>query len=211
MKILYRIVNALLALSVFPIVVFLDLVWFRVSPSVVDYGLEEKVSVKFIIDVITGKENFWHEMIFNNTSGSSITWPAALDPVKGRLITFAVCFVLILLIALFILIWSICTSKRLPVMIASVGGLISTIVMICCFNSAAGLIMDGTINIVSVFSTGWLASLLGGFISVDLLSLGGFHSALIFVFVGLIVWSGAYYLIELGEPKEEEKTSKHNK
>ncbi len=209
MKVLYRIVNALLAAAIFPVVIFADLIWFRLSPTMIDYGLEEQISIKFLVDVITGKETFWHELFFGANAGP-ISWPAALDPVKGRLITFVVCFVLILLIALFIIIWSACSSKRLPVMLASVAGLIATIVMISCFNSAAALLMNGTINVAGIFSSGIIASLLGSFISVDLLSLGGFHSGIIFIFIGLIVWSGAYYLIELGEPAEE-KEKKHSK
>lgn len=201
MKALYRIVNGLLAAAIFPVAIFVDLVLFRLSTTIFEAGLEEAISVKFIIDVITGKEQFWHEMIIKNSSGFS--WPVALDPIKGRLIAVAVCFVLVLLISLFIIIWSCCSNKRIPVLAASVGGLISTIVMIACFNSAASLFVSGSINLVSLFSTGWLASILGNFVSVDLLTLGGFQSGFIFIFIGLIVWTGAYYLIEIGDTDEE--------
>lgn len=201
MKALYRIVNGLLAAAIFPVAIFVDLVLFRLSTTIFEAGLEEAISVKFIIDVITGKEEFWHEMIIKNSSGFS--WPVALDPIKGRLIAVAVCFVLVILISLFIIIWSCCSNKRIPVLAASVGGLISTIVMIACFNSAASLFVSGSINLVSLFSTGWLASILGNFVSVDLLSLGGFQSGFIFIFIGLIVWTGAFYLIEIGDTDEE--------
>lgn len=201
MKALYRIVNGLLAAAIFPVIIFTDLILFRLSTSVIEAGLEEAISIKFIIDVITGKETFWHEMIIKKSTGFS--WPVALDPIKGRLIAFAVCFVLVILISLFIIVWSCCSNKRIPVLAASIGGLITTIVMIACFNSAATLFMDGTINLVSLFSTGWLASILGSFVSVDLLTLGGFQNGIIFVFVGLIVWTGAYYLIEIGDTDEE--------
>lgn len=203
MKVLYRIVNALLAAAMFPVIIFADFIAFRLStPFVETVGLQESISIKFIIDVITGEEYFWHEMIFKNGTGS-FSWPVALDPVKGRLITFAVCFVLIVLIALFIIIWSICSSKRIPILAASAVGLIATIVMIACFNSAAALFVDGTISVLSVFSTGWLASLLGNAVTTDGLILGGFHNGVMFLFIGLLVWTGAYYLIEIGEPKEE--------
>lgn len=207
MKALYRIVNALLAAAVFPVVIFVDLILFRLSTSMFDAGVEENISIKFIIDVITGKENFWHEMIIKNGSGE-FAWPNALDPVKGRVITFLVCFVLILLIALFIIVWSAISNKRIPVLIASSAGLISTIVMIACFNSAAKLFIDGTINIVNLFTSNWLVSMFGSIVNVDLLSLGGFHNGLIFLFVGLIIWTGSYYLIELGDNEEENKKAR---
>ena len=201
MKALYRIVNALLAASVFPVAVFVDLILFRLSTTIAEGGLEESISIKFIIDVITGKEAMWYDLIMSNSSGFS--WPAALNPIKGRLIACVVFFALALIASLFIIVWSCCSNKRLPVIIASAGGLISTIVMIACFNSAAGLFMDGTINILSVFSSGWIMSLAGKFVSVDLLSLGGFHNGFIFIFIGLLVWTGAYYLVELGDTEEE--------
>ena len=207
MKALYRIVNGLLAAAVFPVIIFVDLILFRLSTNIFPAGIEEAISIKFIIDVITGKEEFWHEMIIKKASGN-FTWPVALDPIKGRLIAFAVCFVLIILISLFIIVWSCCSNKRIPVLAASIGGLVSAIVMIACFNSAAALFMDGSINLISLFSTGWLASILGNFVSVDLLSLGGFQNGLIFIFVGLIVWTGAYYLIEIGDTEEEKQKAR---
>ena len=202
MKALYRIVNALIAASIFPVVIFVDLFLFKLSTSFANAGLEESFSVKFIIDIITGKEAFWHDLILSDAP-TSFSWPAALNPIKGRLITCAVCLVLVILIALFIIVWSCCSNRRIPVLIASAGGLISTIVMIACFNSAAALFIDGTINLFSVFSGGWFVSLVGNFVSVDKLMLGGFQNGFIFIFVGLLVWTGAYYLIEIGDTEEE--------
>ena len=75
--------------------------------------------------------------------------------------------------------------------------------MIAVFNSAAALFVDGTINIVNVFSSNWFVSLLGNAVTTDGLILGGFHNGIMFLFIGLLVWTGAYYLIEVGEPKEE--------
>ncbi len=203
MKYLYRIVNILLALLMFPVVIFSDLVAFRMSTSIIDQvGLEESFSIKFIIDIITGKETFWHEMLIENAEGP-LTWPAGLDPIKGRLITFVVCFALVLVAMIFIIVWSCCSNKRIPVLAASVAALISTIVMIACFNSAAKLIVDGTINLVSMLSSNLLVSLLGNVVGFDGLKLGGFHNGMIFVIVGLLVWTGAYYLIEIGDTPEE--------
>lgn len=205
MKYVYRIVNALLAAAIFPVVIFIDLISFQLSTSLADVGLEESISIKFIIDVITGKESMWHNLIFGEGESLSISWPAALDPIKGRLIAVAVCFALILLIAIFVIVWSACSNKRIPVLSASVAGLISTIVMTICFNSAASVLMDGTINIVEIFSSNWIISLLGNLVLVDYLGLGGFHNVVLFLFIGLIVWSLSFYLIEIGEPKEEKK------
>lgn len=207
MKALYRIVNALLAAAVFPVVIFMDLIYFRISTSLADAGLQEGISIKFIIDVITGKETFFHDMLIKET-GLTLSWPEALDPVKGQLIATFVSFVLIIIAALFIVIWSICSNKRLPVLIASVTGIVSAIVMIICFNSAAAPIMDGTINVIKIFSSNWLIGLLGNVVSVDYLGLGGFQTGIIMLFISLIVWTGAFYLVEMGETKEEKPAKK---
>lgn len=208
MKALYRIVNALLAAAIFPAAIFLDLIFFRASTSIADAGLQEGISIKFIIDVITGKETFFHDMLIDKAGLSSLSWPQELDPVKGQIIATLVFFALALVAALFIVIWSICSNKRLPVIIASAAGLISTIVMIICFNSFAAPIVDGTINVIKIFSSNWLIGLLGNMVSVDHLSMGGVHTGMIMLFIALIVWTGAFYLVEMGETKEEKPAKK---
>lgn len=203
MKYLYRIVNVLLALLMFPVVIFSDLIAFRMSTSLIDQvGLEESFSIKFIIDILTGKEAFWHQMLIENTEGG-FSWPPELDIIKGRLIAFAVCFVLVLVAMIFIVVWSCCSNKRIPVLAASVFSLISTIVMIACFNSAAKLIVDGTVNLISILSSNLLMNLVGTVVGFDGLKLGGFQNGMIFVIAGLLVWTGAYYLIEIGDTPEE--------
>ncbi len=212
MNYLYRIVNAVLAIVMFPVVIFSDLIAFRAGTSFFqEVGLQDSISIKFIIDVITGKETFWHEMLIENANGS-FTWPAGLDPIKAHLIAVLVCFVLALLACVFIFFWSIFSNKRIPVLIASVAGLISTIVMIACFSVVATRIVDGTVNLISALSSGWLASIASGVVSIDGLMLGGFQNGMIFVFAGFLIWTGSYYLIELGdEEAAKEKAEKKSK
>lgn len=210
MKYLYRIVNILLALSIFPVVIFTDLIAFRLGTSIIDeVGLQESISIKFIFDVISGKETFWHEMIIENSSGT-FSWPAALNPIKGYLIAFVVGFALALIACLFIIFWSIFSSKRIPVLIATATGLVSTIVMIACFGAAADMIVDGTVNLISALSTGMLSSIVANFVGVDGLMLGGFQNGMIFVFIGLFIWTGSFYLIEIGD-NDAEKAAKNKK
>ena len=79
------------------------------------------------------------------------------------------------------------------------------------FNSVAKLLMDGTINVVELFTSNWIISLLGEIIVVDYIGFAGFHNAIIFLFVGIIVWTLSFYLVELGEPKEEKSKEKVKK
>ena len=205
MKYLYRIVNILLAAVMFPTVIFSDLLAFRVSTSLFsEVGLQEAISIKFIIDVLTGKETFWYQMIVENASGPFV-WPAGLNPIKAHLIATLVCFAIALVACLFIIFWSIFSSKRIPVLVSTAVGIISTIVMMGCFDVVANRIVDGTVNLVSALSASWLANIAGSFVGIDGIMLGGFQNGMIFVFIGLLVWTGAFYLIEIGDPEDEKR------
>ena len=199
MKYLYRIVNALFAAAVFPSALFLDGILLRASTSLFDYGLEETFTFMRFINIFLGKETFFGIPY----EPGSMSWPSALDPAKGRLIATVVFFVLALVAAIFIIVWSICSNKRLPVAIASLAGIVSMSVSTGCFRSATGLLTKGIINPVQLFSDGWLASLLGGIIKIDRLEFGGFQNGIIICFLLILVWTGAYYLIEIGDSKEE--------
>lgn len=211
MKYVYRIVNALLAATIFPVVLFLEFVLIRLSTSLFEAGLEETLTLKHIIGFFTGSDTivgFTYDDI-KKTPGIP-EFPVALEPVKAQLIATVVAFAIAIIAAIFIIIWSICSNKRLPVVISSVIGIASVITMNVCFNSAVAPIIDGTINVVKIFSSGWLVSLLGEIIFVDTLCFAGFQNGMIIVFLSLLIWTGAFYLVEIGEPKEE-KLSKRAK
>ncbi len=208
MNYLYRIVNALLAAVVFPIILLMDFIYFRIGTTVVDAGLHETLSVMDIIDIVRGEHYF--SFIFDGIKSSSFTWPEAFGIINGRLITSGVCLALVIAVAIFIIVWSICSNKRIPVVAASAFGLISTIVMTACFKSATSVITTGVIGVKDVVSGGLLTSILGSLVKIEAISLAGFQNGLIFLFVFLLVWTGCYYLIEIGEDKEAKiKTDKH--
>lgn len=203
MNYLYRIVNALLAAVVFPIILFMDFVYFRIGTTVVDAGLHDTLTVKDFIDIVRGEHTYSY--IFEMASDSNFQWPEAFSTINGRLITSGVCLALVIVVALFIIIWSICSNKRIPVLAASGVGLISTFVMTTCFSSAASVITTGVIGVSDILSQGILTQLVGNLVKIEAISLAGFQNGLIFTFVFLLVWTAAFYLIEIGEPKEEKK------
>lgn len=208
MNILYRIVNSLLAAVVFPIILLMDFIYFRIGTTVVDAGLHETLTVLDMINIVRGEHHF--SFIFDGIKSSSFSWPEAFDIINGRLITSGVCLALVIITSIFIIVWSICSSKRIPVLSASFFGLVSTIVMTACFKSAASVITTGVIGVSDVMSGGLLTSLLGNLVKIEAISLAGFQNGLIFTFVFLLVWTGCYYLIEIGEDKEPKvKADKH--
>lgn len=200
MNYLYRIVNALLAAVVFPIILLMDFIYFRIGTTLVDAGLHETLSVKDMIDIVRG--DHYYSYIFDGIKSSSFSWPEAFDVINGRLITSGVCLALVVVIAIFIIVWSICSNKRIPVAAASGLGLVSTIIMSACFKSAASVITTGVIGIKDIMSTGILTSILGSVIKIEAISLAGFQNGLIFLFIFLLIWTGCYYIIEIGEDKD---------
>ncbi len=212
MKYLMKVVNALIAAAIFPVAIFLNFIFVQIGTTesansilqlfgtdIPGVGIEESLSIYNFYQIYKG-DHYLSDLL-KNSSGPFV-WPQALEPLNGRLIAFAVFFVICILIALFILIWSICSDKRLPVIIAAAGGILSAIIMIACFNSAANELISGTIPLLSLFEQGLITDLLGGLVGVDTLMLGGFHSGFIIIFVSIIVWTGAFMLVDIGDTKE---------
>ena len=129
MKYVYRIVNALLAAVVFPAALLQEFVLFRLSTSIVEVGLEETLTLKQIIGFFLGTERLMGFTYDDIKSPGAFEFPKALDPVKGYLIATVVAFALALVAAIFIIIWSICSNKRIPVIVSCVLGIAAVIVM----------------------------------------------------------------------------------
>jgi len=223
MKYLYRIVNILLAAAVFPIVIFLDLVKIRIgdglgellgaftggteSSSLLPVGLEEGISIKFLIDVYTGKGEgtFWHQLLMNSSESGSFNmrWPEALNGIKAELITIAVCFVIVLLAALFIIVWSCISNKRIPVVAGISVGTISLVIMRIVFEPVSELIRTSVSITDFIADGGIISTLAGSIIKLEDVIPGSFWIILLFLFIGLAIWTGSYYLIEIGDSPEE--------
>ena len=211
MKYLYRIVNALLAAAVFPAALFLEFVLIRLSTSFLEAGLEETLTLKHLIGFFLGTDDIVGFTYQDIKSPNGFELPAALEPVLGQIIAVIVAFAIAIIAAIFIIVWSICSNKRIPVLAASVIGIVSVIIMNACFNSAAAPLIDGTINVVELFTSSWLVSLLGNVVFVDTLCFAGFQNGIIIAFVLILLWSAAFYIVEIGEPKEEKTSKKTNK
>ena len=211
MKYVYRIVNALFAAAVFPSAIFLEFVLIRLSTSFLEVGLEESLTLKKIIGFFTGSDTIVGFTYAEIKSPEGFVFPEALNPVKGQLIAVVVAFALALIAVIFIFVWSICSNKRIPVVIAAAAGIISIVVMNACFNSAVTPLVEGTINVLDLFTTNWLVSLLGNVVFVDKLCFAGFHNGIIICFAVILAWTAAFYLVEIGEPKEEKKAAKVKK
>lgn len=214
MKVLYRIVNILLAAALFPCTLFLSFIHFGIKLDIADAAVVESLSLMRIINIVTGKDRASTILSFFESDSGSFLWPSEFQPINTRILIFVIAFFLMLVIGLFIIIWSICTKKRLPILIAAVLGLASVITMNTAFDSFAAEILQGNIDIVNaLMGSGIIASLAGKFLSVSQFYLDGFQNADLFIYIALIAWTVIFYLLDLGDEeikkeKEEEKAKK---
>ncbi len=232
MKYVYRAVNALIGILTILAAFFVRFIGIEISTgsSLESFfnkltddaagrvGIMEELSIKRIVDIVNGKDEY--SFLLEKLEGKPFLWPKELHPLNTRLIVFAVSFVLIILIALFVIIWSCCSNKRIPVLAAGVAALILSIVLIVSFRSAATDIANGTVGfsdfvISKVLGSGTIANLIGGFAGgavVFIFTLCGLQNAFVILSIALIIWTVMFYLVDLGDPEvKQEKEAKKNK
>ena len=233
MKTVYRIINAMMAAGVFVAAFFANFVKITIgtNSSLDEFFSElskgestgiavaETFSIKRFIMFFTGKDPL-SVMLKINTS-KVFLWPDEFNVMNVRLGLIVGSFVLMLALALFVIIYSCISGKRLPMLITGIVGVALAIVFIRAFNSIAYDILSGEINVVdyvvdSILGEGVLVGLLGSVASsavVIYLTLAGMHIWLFVLFLGIAMWTAIFYLVDIGDPeakklREEEKKSK---
>ncbi len=224
---IFNVVTIIIALIIYPVAYSINLILIQVSTNdslswifelinqeggenkIGGMGLEVTLSIKRIIAIINGEDSYSFIMDYIKPTDEGFVFPAALQPIKAKLIVFAICFVIALLIALFIIVWSFISKKRFPVLIASVAGTVTTIIMMAVFGSASNFLTSDAFSIASLAGdSGWLTGLLMGVVQIDTFALAGVEIGFLAVFIGILVWTGAFYLVEIGDEKEPAKKHK---
>ena len=207
MKYVYRIVNALLALAVLAVMWFVDLIYIEAGLSITDKAvMYESFSAHEILQIFQGKGDYaFLASIFQNSSGV-FKWPEQFNIINARLIAILILVFLIILSVIFIIVFSCVSNKRIPVVISSAFGLLCQIAIIPVFSSIAGEFTGGNINVISSLAgTSILTTLGDALLDIEALELGGIQNGIILLFIALIVWTGIFYLSELGENKAPSK------
>ena len=208
MKYVYRIVHGLLAAAVFPAFVFLQLFYAELSsPVSTKYGMSIEFSVKRAIDFLMGNDRLNAIVSFDDLKGE-MSWPAELDPIKAALICLCVFAVLALITALFLVVWSCISNKRLVYLIAGGAGLAFVAAMMICFVPISNFIESDYFNIGAVLSDGLVAQIAGGFVNVDRILLGSFANGMLILYIAMVVWTGMFYITDIGAGEKKEKKSK---
>lgn len=210
MEVVRRIVSALLAAAVFPAVLFLDFIYVKISPTFADIAVEESITVARLLDIVQGKDPVSKWFGFGE-AGTSVSWPQALDPIKPALICFAVFFALAVITAVFVIIWSAVSKNRLGVFCGGLAGAAFTVASKIAFTRAAAPLLAGSINVGTMFSEGWLASMIGEVVSVDALAFAAVPIGMMILYIGIALWTGMFWLSELGESPEDRASQSKKK
>jgi len=202
MKALNRIVTALLAIAVFPVAYFTDLITVYMHATIYDSNIVENLSVKRIVELFTGDGLF--AGVFNKDNMSGI--PEVLLKFKGNFIVFAVCFALALLIALAIIIVAAATNSRKTTAALGAAGILCLIGMKIAFSDIAAAVDAGKLTLGSLTDMSFM-NLFG---KIVLVTMSTAPAVMTVLFLAILIWNVAFIVIDLGE-EQPKKKAKHAK
>lgn len=202
MKALNRIVTALLAIAVFPVAYFTDLITVYMHATIYDSNIVENLSVKRIIELFTGDGLF--AGVFNKDNMSEI--PEGLLKFKGNFIAFVVCFALALLVALAIIIVAAATNSRKTTAALGATGILCLIGMKIAFSDIAAAVDAGTLTLGSLTDMSFM-NLFG---KIVLVTMSTAPAVMTVLFLAILIWNVAFIVIDLGE-EQPKKKAKHAK
>ncbi len=207
MKILFRVVAALLALCVFPAAYFLSFFKFAISAVVMNIADDVSIhsAVKFFADpdspagaLLRDTGGFWKN-----------EW---IEPLKPAGISFLVFFALALVLALVIFFFAAFSNKRLVVTCLGVAGVLAMIGVYISFGRFAAPLLDGTITLTSIISTEELSfllsitvSLLGSVVELKMFQLTSATLVMSLIFAGIAIWGLAFIITQDENERKKER------
>lgn len=201
MKALNRIVTALLAIAVFPVAYFTDLITVYMHATIYDSNIVENLSVKRIIELFTG-DGLFADLV----KGGASELPDGLLKFKGNFIAFAVCFALALLVALVIIIVAAATNSRKTTAALGAAGILCLIGMKIAFSDIAAAVDAGKLTLGSLTDMSFM-NLFG---KIVLVTMSTAPAVMTVLFLAILIWNVAFIVIDLGE-EQPKKKAKHAK
>jgi hypothetical protein len=207
-KIIYRVVTALIALCAFPAAIFAPIVRVVGEVSITDSYVYEQLSLWDVYSLFFSKDSTFSGFAegMNLTDGVKETMPA--------LIASGCCLAAALILAVIIACFAAFSNKKLVNVFLSAGAVCAVIAMFLSFNGGfARPFTDGTISVsdLGLIEWGIINSLLDVFVAIKVLQITSAGFLLIIVFAGVLLWTLAFVLTELGEPKKDLQKGMKNK
>ena len=197
-RIVYRVVSAVLALCVIPLAAFVPLLRIVGSISLMDSYVGESLSIYDVYSL------FFSEHSTFDGLGKNYVLTDAVRSLMPKLITSGVCFALLLLISLVVLGFAAFSNKRGVILGLSAGALVTVIVMFGTFGAFARPLTDGTLSVgdLGVIGEGILGTIVSSLVSIKVLQLTSAAFLIAIVYAALFLWSVAFTVTEIGEPKK---------
>lgn len=215
MKYVYKIIAALGALAVIPVVFFAKTIFYRIESAA--------MSAVFYIGQLLGNQeitNFLKEnngvvpesiansnsiydltQLFSTFSSEGETDLSKFESLIGPVSVFAIVLVLIVICAVVTAVLAFVAKDNRKVIYSSVVGIGLSMVAKECFGAVAAPILEGTINFGTLLDNSW-ATLLGSFESLALSTSFWFIPL---IFVAVIIWTVLYNYTLPEEEKRERK------
>lgn len=201
MKALNRIVTALLAIAVFPVAYFTDLITVYMHATIYDSNIVENLSVKRIIELFTG-DGLFADLV----KGGASELPDGLLKFKGNFIAFVVFFAIALLVALAIIIVAAATNSRKTTAALGAAGILCLIGMKIAFSDIAAAVDAGKLTLSSLTDMAFM-NLFG---KIVLVTMSTAPVVMAVLFLAILIWNVAFIVIDLGE-EQPKKKAKHAK
>lgn len=207
---LYRIIMAILALCVPIAGYFSNYFYYLVNSSVFKFLAQmqgDTADTGDTYDFVSLQDIV--QLLGPNFGKGSTDMSGLLDSVaelKPALISFAVFFVLAIVLALVIFFFSCFSKKKLAPLCISVGGVLAMIGIRVSFHYISAPILDGTVSLSNFFENPIITAVLPFIAQVAELRLTTGYFLMLFLFIAMALWAGANMLIALGDkPQKSEK------
>lgn len=209
---LYRVIMAVMAICVPIAGYFADYFYYLVNSEVFKFLAQMKgdtadtgdtynsVSLRRIVEMLApsiGKES-------SDLSGLL----ESVAELKPALISFAVFFVLAVVLALVIFFFSCFSKKKLAPLCISVGGVLAMIGVRVSFHYISAPILDGTVSLASFFENPIITAVLPFIAKVAEFRLTTGYFLMLFLFIAMALWAGANMLIALGDKPQNSPKAK---
>ncbi|MBE6835576.1 MAG: hypothetical protein E7515_04920 [Ruminococcaceae bacterium] len=212
-NIAYRVVTALAAAATFPVMFFTSLFYFAytipyfslISGDASDTGAS--YLTMSIYEVLSDSSSF-KELFMGKDS--KVDLAGVIAEVKPQLIAIACLYAAVALLALLIIVFACFTRKKLPIVITSLLGVGVLSFIPLAFSKLTAPFTDGTINLDSFLHTG-LESIMDLVAKVDFIRAGDAYTYLWVIFAGIVVWTGAVMLVNMGDEPKKNKQPKEKK
>ncbi len=217
MKYVYKIIAALGALSVIPVIIFAKTIYYKIASTAMAsiFLIGQLFKIDALTDVIKEHNGVAPENIaditslydlyklFTSISGNSSGSEALerLEVLIAPAITCAVALILVALCAIVTAVLAIVVKNNRAVIYSSIAGIGLSMVFKECFEGLASPILNGTVNFSTLLDSTW-ASLIGSFTELDLTTNFWFIPA---VFGAVIIWTVLYNYTLPEKEKRERK------